>query len=413
VTSFTLRTPDWRRAPLLLLLAASASAQSLVPGSGSSARAPGSPPAQEAPAPPRPPVPPKPPAPAPTPRHALDVSDPAPKLEGLRWLKGEPVSEWTSGTTYVVEFWAPWCPWCRESLSTYAEIVRLYADKNVKVVAVAVWPKKSQPDMAADFVADQAEEFPYPVAADVGERAAKAWLDAADALIPTAFVVDGEGRIAWIGDPRQGLEKGLAKAVGGSPSEDNAPERVRNLRQSRYGADLEKAEQLLRAQDWQALAKISREMYDSNPWMLPDLAVYHYISLVMLGRTEEAKEWGERLYSQDFSSQANGLNLLAWYPVAPDSAIPREHMDLDLALRAARRADMLSTHKNPFILDTLARVLYLRGELVEALHVQLQAVERASDYEGKDATMLRKELAERLDEYEAAADASADEHQWP
>jgi thiol-disulfide isomerase/thioredoxin len=400
VTTFTLRSRPWRRAPLLLVLAASAGAQSLLPGGAPAGR---QTPVQVAPAPPKPPVPPKPPAK----RHGLEVGDPAPKLEGLRWLKDEPVAEWSPGTTYVVEFWAPWCPWCRESLSTYASVAREYADRKVKVVGVAVWPKKSLPEMAADFVADEADQFPYPVAADVDDRAAKAWLDAADALIPTAFVVDSEGRIAWFGDPRQGLEKALAKQVSAG-TEDDAVARVRGA----YSPDAAVADKARKARDWKTLAEVSRRLYDSNPWLNARYAVDHYMALVMLGEKQAANEWGQRMLDQDFVKQPNGLNSLAWYLVAPDSAVPREQMDLDFALRAAERADLLTSHRDPFILDTLARVKFVRGELAEALHLQLQAVERAAKFESKDpkdAALLRKELAERLAEYEAAADAAADE----
>lgn len=395
-----LHLADWRRAPVLLLLAASAGAQSLVPGGAPSAKQPGERPAQVAPAPPKPPQPPQPPQP----RRRLDVGDPAPTLEGLQWLKGEPVTEWKPGTTYVVEFWAPWCPWCRESLPIYAGIARGQASKPVQVVAVAVWPKKSQPGMAPDYVADQAEQFPYPVAADVSNRAAKAWLDAADVLIPTAFVVNGEGRIAWLGDPRQGLEKSLGRLVGEPPRTETA-EQVRRA----WNADVEeeKALKLVKAKDWKELAELSRSLYDGNPWVLPDQAVYHYIALVMQGEEQAAKDWGERLLTKDFAGQFNGLNILAWYIVDPGGAIPPEKQDLDLALRAARRADMLTGHDNAYILDTLARVLYLRGELAEALHLQVKAVGRAATLDTKDAPQIRRELAERLAEYEAAADEAA------
>jgi thiol-disulfide isomerase/thioredoxin len=411
VTACLPRILDWRRAPLLLLLAASASAQSLLPGAAPAPRT-SQPSAQVAPAPPRvaPPKPPVPPV-APVAPRKLSVGDPAPPLEGLRWLKGEPVAAWQPGTTYVVEFWAPWCPWCSESLVTYANVARDYAGRKVKVVAVAVWPKKSQPEMASDFVVDQADQFPYPVAADVDDRAARAWLDAADALIPTAFVVDAQGRIAWYGDPRQGLEKAVSKLV--APAEAPVPlvEQVR----SASSPDAAVAEKARKLRDWKTLSEVSRRLYDRNPWVNVRYAVDHYMALVMLGEKQAAKEWGERLLEQDFVKQPNGLNSLAWYLVAPDSAIPREQMDLDFALRAAERSDKLTQHKDPFILDTLARVKFLRGDLGEALHLQLLAVEKAAKFESKDpqdAIQLRKELAERLTEYEAAAE-SADESGRP
>ena len=39
----------------------------------------------------------------------LKVGDPAPKLQVAKWAQGDPVTEFKSGQTYIVEFWATWC----------------------------------------------------------------------------------------------------------------------------------------------------------------------------------------------------------------------------------------------------------------------------------------------------------------
>ncbi|HEX5009694.1 MAG TPA: redoxin domain-containing protein [Planctomycetota bacterium] len=385
---------------MTLLLAASASAQSLVPGAAPARTPAPTPPVQVAPVPPVPPVPPKVP-------DKLEVGDPAPKLD-VDWLAGEPVKDFAPGTTYVVEFWAPWCPWCREALPLYADLSRRFADRRVQVVGVAVWPKRSSPAMARDFVTDSDESFPYPVGEDRADKTAKAWLDAADVLIPTAFVVDGAGKIAWIGDPRQGLDKALVKQIGWAQSDDT-PYAVIMRQRMAYAGEIEAAKAARLRGDWKAAAEQSKYNYEKNKLLLADEAVYYYISLVMLGEKEQARAWGERLLNVDFAARASGLNSLAWYVVDPKGAIPKEQIDLDLALRAATRADELKDHNDPYILDTLARVQFVRGELAEALRLQLRAVERASRLKGDPmADMLRKDLSDRLDQYEQAADAAAD-----
>ena len=386
---------------MTLLLAASASAQSLVPGAAPARTPAPTPPVQVAPQPPVPPVAPKAPG-------KLKVGDPAPKLDAVDWLQGDAVSAFAPGTTYVVEFWAPWCPWCREALPMYAELSKRFAPRGVKVVGVAVWPKRSSPEMAREFVAESDETFPYPVGEDRGDRTAKAWLDAADVLIPTAFVVDGDGKIAWIGDPRQGLDKALGKQLGWMPSDDAPYAQVMRQRMA-YSGEIEAAKAARQRGDWKAAAEQSKANYDKNKLLLADEAVYYYISLVMLGEKQEARTWGERLLNVDFVAKPSGLNSLAWYVVDPKGAIPKEQIDLDLALRAATRADDLTEHKDPYILDTLARVQFVRGELAEALRLQLRAVERASRLKGDPmGEMLRKDLSERLDQYEQAADVAAD-----
>src|SRR5262249_14901118 len=134
-------------------------AQSLVPGAAPARTPAPTPPVQVAPVPPVPPVAPRPPA-------RLRAGDPAPKLEAVDWLRGEPVKAFAPGTTYVVEFWAPWCPWCKEALKLYADLSERFAGRGVRVVGVAVWPKRSSPDMAREFVTESDELFPYPVGED-------------------------------------------------------------------------------------------------------------------------------------------------------------------------------------------------------------------------------------------------------
>jgi len=59
------------------------------------------------------------------------------------------------------------------------------------------------------FVADKGAEMDYNVAADGMEGTmAKTWMAAAQQDgIPTAFVVDQKGKIAWIGHPMDGLDQ--------------------------------------------------------------------------------------------------------------------------------------------------------------------------------------------------------------
>jgi hypothetical protein len=68
------------------------------------------------------------------------------------------------------------------------------------------------------------------------------------------------------------------------------------------------------------------------------------------------------------------LNELAWR-IATGKGI--EERDLDLAEKIARRANETTKHKNAEILDTLARVLYMKGEKDSAIEYQAKAVDFA------------------------------------
>jgi len=69
--------------------------------------------------------------------------------------------------------------------------------------------------------------------------------------------------------------------------------------------------------------------------------------------------------------------------------------DLELALKAASKADELMKHENAAIIDTLARVYFLKGDIEKAIELQTKAVDRAEGVEKED-------LQRTLDEYKAA-----------
>jgi hypothetical protein len=43
-----------------------------------------------------------------TPAPELRIGDPAPAINGVKWVKGTPVKEFEKGRIYVVDFWASW-----------------------------------------------------------------------------------------------------------------------------------------------------------------------------------------------------------------------------------------------------------------------------------------------------------------
>jgi thiol-disulfide isomerase/thioredoxin len=141
----------------------------------------------------------------------LGVGDPAPPLKVGKWLKGEPVAAFKPGTTYVVECWASWCPPCRATIPHLTALQK----KHPSVVFIGV--NVSEPPAAGEaFVRQMGDRMDYRVALDApGEGSVAAgWLRASGQKgIPCAFVVDGEGKIAWIGHP---MNPAMVQAIGGS-----------------------------------------------------------------------------------------------------------------------------------------------------------------------------------------------------
>jgi len=135
----------------------------------------------------------------------LAIGDAAPPLCPGKWLQGEPLAAFAPGTVYVVEFWATWCGPCKASIPHLNELHLKYKDKGLVVIGQNCWERN---DAAVEpFVKGMADKMTYRVTADDKSdggrgKMANAWMSAAGRNgIPAAFIVDQQGKIAWIGHP--------------------------------------------------------------------------------------------------------------------------------------------------------------------------------------------------------------------
>ena len=135
----------------------------------------------------------------------------APKLDGLEWVKGDPV-KMQKGSIYVIEFWATWCTPCLKGIPHLTELQQKYKNKKVTVIGIS----KETNGKVRPFVAQKGKEMDYTVAIDVKGSVNKAYMKAfAQGAIPHAFIVDRAGRIAWRGHP-MAMDQALAEIVAGS-----------------------------------------------------------------------------------------------------------------------------------------------------------------------------------------------------
>ena len=149
----------------------------------------------------------------------LKVGDPAPKLQTGKWVQGDPVTSFQKGKAYIVEFWATWCPPCRASIPHLNEVYTKFKDKGLIVIGQNCWERDDS--LVAPFVTKMGDKMTYRVAlddksSDKKGAMAKTWMEAAGRNgIPSAFLIDTKGTIAWIGHPMQLKEQVIEDVLAG------------------------------------------------------------------------------------------------------------------------------------------------------------------------------------------------------
>ncbi len=145
-------------------------------------------------------------------RMPSKIGDAAWNLNGLEFIKGKAVKI-EPGKVYIVEFWATWCRPCLTSILHLTEVAHKYKDKNVVVVGISI----EEAGVAKPFVEKQGAKMDYNVAVDPTRNVSDGYMRAFGCNgIPHAFIVDGEGKIAWQGHPMANMEQVLDGVLAGT-----------------------------------------------------------------------------------------------------------------------------------------------------------------------------------------------------
>lgn len=331
----------------------------------------------------------------------LKAGDVAPALQVKQWVKGEAVKGFAKNQVYVVEFWATWCGPCKASIPHLTELAKSH--KDVTFIGVSVWER--EPEKVVPFVEEMGAKMDYHVAIDdvpegkKGDAGAMAqnWMKASGSGgIPTAFVVDKTGHIAWIGHPMR-LEEPLDKIVAGTwdlakyqkeKAEDDALAAASN----ELGKQLNKLVKG-KEKDLAGAIKAIEEAVAKTPRLEENFGFAKFRWLLETKEYDAGYAYATRLVDGVFKDKAEQLNGIAWTIVDPDNKA-LEKRDLKLALKAALRANELTKGKEPNILDTLAKVCFDSGDSAKAIEYQTQAVELV-----KDNPEALKDFQGRLDGY--------------
>lgn len=120
---------------------------------------------------------------------------PAPAF-ALRDLEGGEISlAGLRGRVVLLDFWATWCAPCLKSMPELEALHRRYGAKGLTVLGVST--DEGGPEKVRRFA--KARKVTYPIALD--DEWAPAWADYRVRAVPSAFLIDREGRIVaqWTG----------------------------------------------------------------------------------------------------------------------------------------------------------------------------------------------------------------------
>ncbi len=335
----------------------------------------------------------------------LGLGDPAPRLEVKSFVKGEPISEFEPGKNYVVEFWATWCGPCKTSIPHLTELQK--KNPGVPFIGVSVWEQDQE--KVKPFVEEMGDKMAYRVAMDAvpeKEKAhegamAKGWMTASGQNgIPTAFIINKEGKIAWIGHPME-MEKPLEKIIAGTWDLKEAREEKKKAaeQQAKFMKVQSKLVAALKSGDPKKLVTVIDEVLSEVPAMAAMVGPMKLTALIKLDEQDKALEFARELGKSDLSKQANGLNALAWAIVDPDAGIKPSAKLIEFAVETAGRADEKAESKDPAIADTLAKAYFDAGQKAKAVETQERAIRllKGSPFEAQI-----DEFKERLEKYKGA-----------
>ncbi len=143
---------------------------------------------------------------------AAKIGDPAAPLQIKEWVKGSAVDVKDGKGVYVVEFWATWCGPCKTTIPHLTEMQKKFKSKGVTFIGVS----DEEPSKVKPFVTKMGDKMDYVVACDKGSKTSEGYMEAyGQGGIPTAFVVNKEGKVVWVGHPMDGLEQTIQKVIDG------------------------------------------------------------------------------------------------------------------------------------------------------------------------------------------------------
>ena len=318
------------------------------------------------------------------------------------------------GKIYVIEMWATWCPPCRATIPHLTELQKKFED--VAIIGVAVLERDASE--VPDFVEKMGKKMDYRVALDLvpqngdsedGKMVTNWMLPAGLEGIPYAFIINGEGKIAWIGSPMD-MEEPLGQIVAGTWDLVAEARKIADEKalQKKLDSVLGKVQKLYEQFTVDGEPDELLVALESAVKEIPDKALaFELLRFEVLSLTKErlsdAIDVAQKLMKSEKGDDPQLLNNIAWIVVKPDRDTKADPKLLKMALQVALKADDLTNGENASVKDTLAKAYFDNGDLAKAVKTQESAIALVEGTPMAQDGSLKK----RLRQYKRALDAAA------
>lgn len=335
--------------------------------------------------------------------HAQDQKnllpgDKAPELKVAKYYQGTPIKKFESGKVYVVEFWATWCGPCVEAMPHMSKLSQELKGK-VSFVGVNVWDDEEDQDARiAAFVKKMGDKLTYPVAVDTPEMfMTSKWMEASMSEgIPTAFIVDQKGQIAWIGHPME-MDEPLKQVI--AKKFDIAAERTKYEALIKESIEAKKeyekvtaAKTLYEQGRVEEAIKILDDLIAANNSVSVD-AKTTKLELYSSNNLEKAKEYITELAKGEFSDLAN----LSIFSITQST---EKEGKRDLALFAAEAVLSNMKKEDPILLFYISPAYSVNKDHKKSLEVlerALKAFDASEQYKNEESMKgFRTEIEEAI-----------------
>jgi thiol-disulfide isomerase/thioredoxin len=337
----------------------------------------------------------------------LTIGSKAPDIDIEHWVqdgdgKFQHIKEFESGKVYVIEFWATWCGPCIASMPHISQLQSEYVDKGVTVISVS----DEDLDTVTEFLEGDSSDGRtykevtknYCLTTDPDGSVNESYMKAAEqGGIPTAFIVGKKGVIEWIGHPMK-MDEPLQQIV------DDKWDREVFLAEFKEKQELDGKMQKVFVQlqaekHEEAIEILDKVIADTkNKEIVAQLKSFRTRIVADMSRIAEEKllAAGDSAAVDLFNKlvakcegDSQRLNELAWRIVELDQKGTKVSKELIDAAAMAAEQGVKAAPEEGAILDTLAHLYYLQGELDKAIETQKKALENPGQFEDQIKEFLK------------------------